>query len=210
MDCHRSLFLQWAGAKHGIDWIVIVICWRFPGIRCCDLFSSISTFANTRLYNVLDRLSLLSVHIVEFHVHPVRRTSILTWVGLIGVLSHFVVARHTLLEPRLWIHCLLLLVMQRPGWIVAALCVDIWVSKTSPGVLLRFVRGNNFELHCCVLFYILIRRLLFLIVYTVLDWLSPLSVLSVEFLVHGQAQSALIIAWAVLIGVPPWFVRGKK
>jgi hypothetical protein len=125
MDCHRSLFLQWAGAKHGIDWIVIVICWRFPGIRCCDLFSSISTFANTRLYNVLDRLSLLSVHIVEFHVHPVRRTSILTWVGLIGVLSHFVVARHTLLEPRLWIHCLLLLVMQRPGWIVAALCVDI-------------------------------------------------------------------------------------
>jgi hypothetical protein len=53
--------------------------------------SSISSLAISRPCHVLDRLSPLSVSTVEFQVRrPVRSTSIIAWVGLIGVSLRFV------------------------------------------------------------------------------------------------------------------------
>jgi hypothetical protein len=54
-------------------------------------FLSFSPLAISGLYHALDRLSPLSVSTVECQVRrPVQRTSILAWVGLIGVSLRFV------------------------------------------------------------------------------------------------------------------------
>jgi hypothetical protein len=96
-----------------------------PGSTKRRPFLSFSSLSISRSCHVLDRLSPLSVSTVECQVRrPVRSTSILSWVGLLGVSWRFFggtldYRTHTI--SVVLIHCYFSIV-PRSGSIVAALC----------------------------------------------------------------------------------------
>jgi hypothetical protein len=96
-----------------------------PGYTLLGPFLLLWSLAMARPCNILNRLSQVSVSIVEFQVRwPVQSMSILAWVGLIGVSLRFFGAPLDYVADTFVVNLDLcnFSVVPRSGSIVAALC----------------------------------------------------------------------------------------